>query len=152
MGGCKRVGHRYKRVHSHTLTVQVSTGSWKHTIGLHPTIIHTTVFTHTGSADVLLAAHVFPGLLTSHPHVFTHCMHRRLIGSVRAVGPAISCEETTFCYLPHLFTHCMHRRLIGSVRAVGPAISCEGTPYRGNEDAEWRRNPHVQSYLLATDR
>ena len=54
--------------------------------------------------------------------------------------------------LLHLFTHCMHRRLVGSVRAVGPAISCEGTPFRGDEDAEWRRNPHVQSYLLATDR
>ena len=44
------------------------------------------------------------------------------------------------------------RRLVGGVRAVGPAISCEGSPFEGDEDGAWRRNPHVQSYLLATDR
>ncbi|GAX83294.1 hypothetical protein CEUSTIGMA_g10720.t1 [Chlamydomonas eustigma] len=44
------------------------------------------------------------------------------------------------------------RRLEGSVKLVGASISCEGTPSRGDEDGEWRKNPHVQSYLLATDR
>ena len=34
---------------------------------------------------------------------------------------------------------------------VGPTISCEGSPYKGNAKGEWRANPHVQSYVLATD-
>lgn len=37
------------------------------------------------------------------------------------------------------------------MRLVGPTISCEGSPYQGNVQGEWRTNPHVQSYVLATD-
>lgn len=37
------------------------------------------------------------------------------------------------------------------VKLVGPTISCEGSPYKGNAKGEWRTNPHVQSYVLATD-
>ena len=80
---------------------------------------------------------------TCLPPLFTY------IVSVQAASRLHLCVRD---YHPHLFTHCMHRRLVGSVRAVGPAISCEGTPFRGDEEGEWRRNPHVQSYLLATDR
>lgn len=35
---------------------------------------------------------------------------------------------------------------------MGPTISCEGSPYKGDKDGEWRKTPHVQSYLVATDR
>lgn len=30
--------------------------------------------------------------------------------------------------------------------------SCEGSPFAGDVAGEWRENPHVQSYVLATDR
>lgn len=43
-------------------------------------------------------------------------------------------------------------KLSESVRLVGPTISCEGSPYKGDVQGEWRSNPHVQSYVLATDR
>lgn len=42
-------------------------------------------------------------------------------------------------------------RITDSVKLVGPTISCEGSPKDGNVDGEWRTNPHVQSYVLATD-
>ena len=34
---------------------------------------------------------------------------------------------------------------------VGSTISCEGAPLGGDPSAVWRQNPHVQSYVLATD-
>lgn len=43
-------------------------------------------------------------------------------------------------------------KLNDKVALVGPTISCEGSPYQGNVKGEWRANPHVQSYVLATDR
>ena len=43
------------------------------------------------------------------------------------------------------------QRLVGGVKLVGPTISCEGTPFAGNVSANWRTNPHVQSYAFATD-
>mmetsp|Transcript_12697 Transcript_12697/g.38289 ORF Transcript_12697/g.38289 Transcript_12697/m.38289 type:complete len:419 (-) Transcript_12697:2891-4147(-) len=42
-------------------------------------------------------------------------------------------------------------RINGTVKLVGPTISCEGSPKEGKVDGEWRTNPHVQSYVLATD-
>lgn len=36
-------------------------------------------------------------------------------------------------------------------KLVGATISCEGSPFEGNVKGEWRTNPHVQSYVLATD-
>lgn len=42
-------------------------------------------------------------------------------------------------------------KLTDRVKLVGPTISCEGSPYKGNAKGEWRANPHVQSYVLATD-
>jgi hypothetical protein len=42
-------------------------------------------------------------------------------------------------------------RITDKVKLVGPTISCEGSPKDGNIDGEWRTNPHVQSYVLATD-
>lgn len=42
-------------------------------------------------------------------------------------------------------------RLTDSVRLVGSTISCEGSPLHGQRKGEWRRNPHVQSYAVATD-
>ncbi len=44
------------------------------------------------------------------------------------------------------------RRLRGDVKLVGPTISCEGSPLNGDVRGRWRRNPHVQSYAIATDR
>ena len=43
-------------------------------------------------------------------------------------------------------------RLRGNVKLVGPTISCEGSPLDGVIHGKWRRNPHVQSYAVATDR
>lgn len=43
-------------------------------------------------------------------------------------------------------------RLSDHVKLVGPTISCEGSPFEGNAKGEWRTNPHVQSYVLATDK
>lgn len=42
-------------------------------------------------------------------------------------------------------------RINDDVKLVGPTISCEGSPFQGDVSAEWRTNPHVQSYVLATD-
>lgn len=44
------------------------------------------------------------------------------------------------------------RRIQGDVKLVGPTISCEGSPLDGDLQGKWRRNPHVQSYVVATDR
>ena len=43
-------------------------------------------------------------------------------------------------------------RITKDVKLVGPTISCEGSPKEGNVNGEWRTNPHVQSYVVATDR
>ena len=42
-------------------------------------------------------------------------------------------------------------RLSSDVLLVGPTVSCEGTPNRLNM-SELRQNPHVQSFVLATNR
>ena len=42
-------------------------------------------------------------------------------------------------------------RINDTVKLVGPTISCEGSPKDGKANGEWRTNPHVQSYVLATD-
>ena len=43
-------------------------------------------------------------------------------------------------------------RLTDDIKLVGPTISCEGSPKGGDKDGEWRTNPHVQSYVVATDK
>ena len=35
---------------------------------------------------------------------------------------------------------------------MGPTINCEGSPQGGHPANAWRKNPHVQSYVVATDR
>jgi translation initiation factor eIF-2B subunit epsilon len=42
-------------------------------------------------------------------------------------------------------------RINGDVKLVGSTISCEGSPLHGKRHGRWRRNPHVQSYAVATD-
>lgn len=42
-------------------------------------------------------------------------------------------------------------RINDTVKVVGPTISCEGSPPGGRVTEVWRVNPHVQSYVLATD-
>lgn len=42
-------------------------------------------------------------------------------------------------------------RLVGKVKLVGSSISCEGTFLHGDPTAIYRQNPHVQSYMMATD-
>ncbi|PNH12741.1 LIM domain and RING finger protein [Tetrabaena socialis] len=49
------------------------------------------------------------------------------------------------------WTHPFTSRLVGDVRMVGPTISCEGSPLNGDFRGKWRHNPHVQSYVVATD-
>ncbi|WIA10790.1 hypothetical protein OEZ85_010958 [Tetradesmus obliquus] len=61
-------------------------------------------------------------------------------------------------YLPAYARGRMHwmsaftSRLTGSVKLVGSTISCEGSPLHGQQKGRWRRNPHVQSYAVATDK
>lgn len=43
-------------------------------------------------------------------------------------------------------------RLSDKIKLVGPTISCEGSPKDGDVHSEWRINPHVQSYVVATDK
>ena len=43
------------------------------------------------------------------------------------------------------------QRLSSDVLLVGPTVSCEGTPNRLNM-SELRQNPHVQSFVIATNR
>lgn len=45
----------------------------------------------------------------------------------------------------------MTSRLVGKVKLVGSSISCEGTFLNGDPTAIYRQNPHVQSYMVATD-
>lgn len=42
-------------------------------------------------------------------------------------------------------------KLDDHVKLVGPTINCEGSPKHGDVRGEWIRNPHVQSYVVATD-
>lgn len=43
-------------------------------------------------------------------------------------------------------------RLSDSIKLVGPTISCEGSPKDGDVNGTWRTNPHVQSYVVVTDK
>ncbi|KAG2498860.1 hypothetical protein HYH03_003052 [Edaphochlamys debaryana] len=43
------------------------------------------------------------------------------------------------------------RKLTDEVKLVGPTISCEGSPLNGDFRGKWRSNPHVQSFVVATD-
>ena len=43
-------------------------------------------------------------------------------------------------------------KITEEVKLVGPTINCEGSPQGGNPANTWRKNPHVQSYVVATDR
>ena len=49
------------------------------------------------------------------------------------------------------WTSILTSRLIGKVKLVGSTISCEGTFLNGDLTAAHRQNPHVQSYVMATD-
>ena len=57
------------------------------------------------------------------------------------------------CYLQAFlhWTGILTSRLVGKVKLVGSTISCEGTFKNGDLSAERRENPHVQSYVMATD-
>lgn len=43
------------------------------------------------------------------------------------------------------------QRLSKDVKLVGPVISCGGTYDQGNVTGALRKNPHVQSYVMAMD-
>jgi hypothetical protein len=43
------------------------------------------------------------------------------------------------------------RKLSDTVKLVGPTINCEGAPYKGDPTLHYRKNPHVQSFVVATD-
>jgi hypothetical protein len=42
-------------------------------------------------------------------------------------------------------------KLSSTVKLVGATINCQGAPFQGDPKQHWRKNPHVQSYLVATD-
>lgn len=45
------------------------------------------------------------------------------------------------------WTSILTSHLVGKVKLVGSSVSCEGTFQHGDH----RQNPHVQSFLMATD-
>ena len=49
------------------------------------------------------------------------------------------------------WTDILFSKLTDTVKLVGPTINCEGSPEKGDVNGVWRKNPHVQSYLVATD-
>lgn len=51
----------------------------------------------------------------------------------------------------HHWSRIFTDRITDEVKLVGPTISCEGAPLEGDASKEWRTNPHVQSYVTATD-
>lgn len=62
-------------------------------------------------------------------------------------GPFLPAYVKSLIHWTEPFT----RRLSDTVKFVGPTISCEGSPLNGDMRGKWRRNPHVQSYVVATD-
>lgn len=62
-------------------------------------------------------------------------------------GPFVAPYARKFTSWQRLLTD----RLSDRVKVVGPTISCEGSPPGGRVTEVWRVNPHVQSYVLATD-
>ncbi|KAL0029714.1 hypothetical protein WJX79_004145 [Trebouxia sp. C0005] len=44
------------------------------------------------------------------------------------------------------------QRLSKDIKLVGPVISCGGTYFQGDPSSVLRKNPHVQSYVMAMDR
>lgn len=81
-----------------------------------------------------------------------------LIGQMKSLagGTAVDGISCFSCHL-HLLQKFVHwssiltSRLTDKVKLVGSTISCEGTFLHGNLTAERRQNPHVQSYMMATD-
>ena len=61
-------------------------------------------------------------------------------------GPFMPAYQNTLAW-SRIFTD----KLNDEVKLVGSTISCEGAPLDGNVENHWRQNPHVQSYVLATD-
>ena len=71
----------------------------------------------------------------------------------RAQGRWIARNAAAAAQLPARGALLPCRRIDNSTKLVGPVINCEAVPYKGNcKGNKWRRNPHVQSYALATDR
>ncbi|KAA6422349.1 MAG: hypothetical protein FRX49_07819, partial [Trebouxia sp. A1-2] len=62
-------------------------------------------------------------------------------------GPYLPAYWPAFVHWTSILTS----RLIGKVKLVGSSISCEGTFLSGDLTAARRQNPHVQSYVMATD-
>ncbi len=62
-------------------------------------------------------------------------------------GPFTPAYYTDKQHWSRIFTD----RITDEVKLVGPTISCEGAPMEGDASKEWRTNPHVQSYVTATD-
>jgi hypothetical protein len=49
------------------------------------------------------------------------------------------------------WTDVLISKLSATVKLVGPTINCGGSPLHGDVNGVWRDNPHVQSYVVATD-
>ncbi|KAL3163355.1 hypothetical protein ABBQ32_009744 [Trebouxia sp. C0010 RCD-2024] len=62
-------------------------------------------------------------------------------------GPHLPVYWPSFVHWSSILTS----RLVGNVKLVGSSISCESTFLHGDLTASRRQNPHVQSYMMATD-
>lgn len=62
-------------------------------------------------------------------------------------GPFLPAHWPSQVHWTTIFTE----RISDTVKLVGPTISCEGAARNGDPVGPWRRNPHVQSYVIATD-
>jgi hypothetical protein len=66
--------------------------------------------------------------------------------------PRIRANEEQAALQGHVhWTDVLISKLNDIVKLVGPTINCEGSPLHGDMNGVWRKNPHVQSYLVATD-
>lgn len=82
------------------------------------------------------------GLVDTEPYTYYIFMN----SSVR--GPFLAPYSAKLLSWQRILTD----RVTDHVKLVGPTISCEGSPPGGRVTEPWRANPHVQSYVLATDK
>ena len=109
-----------------------------------------------------MAATAAAGGATQPPHPpprWHDIFFDRLTDHVKLVGPTIRCVCVCVwggggggggeSWHTHLPTPLSPSPLLPAPRSL---CSCEGSPWQGNAAGQWRTNPHVQSYVLATDK
>ena len=92
-------------------------------------------------------------------------LFNKLSDHIKLVGPTIRCASCTHSQPCWLLLPLSTRRCHPKASAAATseacllpppppccACSCEGSPWQGDAQGKWRTNPHVQSYVLATDK